>query len=60
LRSQLSAKGEQECVVVRQRHAVCLARVALNRVDEPVLVVSAGQEPAFASQHLFHDSSKRP
>jgi hypothetical protein len=56
---QLGAKDEQQRLVVRERHGVCLPRVALDCSDESVLVLGAGLEPAVAMNHFVHDSSRR-
>ena len=56
---QLGAKGEQQRLVVRERHAVRLRGVTLDFRDELVLVGGAGLEPAVAMKHLVHDSSQR-
>jgi hypothetical protein len=56
---QFGAEGEQQRLVVRERHPVGLPRVALDFRDEPILVPGAGLEPAVALNHLVHDSSQR-
>jgi hypothetical protein len=56
---QSGAEGEQQRLVVRERHAVRVPRVTTDFGDETVLVLCAGLEPAFAMKHLFHDSSHR-
>jgi hypothetical protein len=58
-RVQLGAKGEQQRLVVRERHAVGLRRVPPDLGDERVLVLGASFEPAVAMNDLVHDSSRR-
>ncbi len=49
---QSGAEGEQQRLVVRERHAVCVPRVTTDFGDEAVLVLCAGLEPALAMKHL--------
>jgi hypothetical protein len=51
----LGAKGEQQRLVVRERHAVRIPRVPLDFRDELVLVLRASHEPTVAMNGLFHD-----
>ena len=60
VRIQFDAEGEHQCLVVRERHPVRLPSVSTDDLDELVLVVGAGLEPAVAMNHLVHDSSPRP
>ena len=55
----MDAKREQERFVVRESHAVRLARVVLDLGDEPVLILGAGLEAALAVKHPFHNFSRR-
>jgi hypothetical protein len=56
---QFGPEDEQDGVLVRERHAVRLPRVALYLDDEPLLVAGAGFEPAVTQQHPVHYSSRR-
>ena len=56
---ETGAKGDHQGFLGGERHAVHAQRMALNLGDESILVGSAGFEPAFAMDHLFHDSLQR-
>ena len=54
MRLVLRPEGEQESVVVTERHAVCLSRVTAHLHGQSLLVDRAGFEPAFAPQNPVH------
>jgi hypothetical protein len=56
---ELGAKGEQQRLVVRERHPVRLPRVPLHLRQQSVLVLTTSLEAAIASEHLLHDPSRR-
>jgi hypothetical protein len=41
--------------MIRERHPVCLPRVALDFGTEPIVVSGAGFESAVAGERLVHD-----
>ena len=56
---QLGAEGEQQGLLVGQRHPVRFPGVTLHLRDEIVLARGASLEPAVAMKHLVHNSSQR-
>jgi hypothetical protein len=51
-------EDEQQRFVMRERHPVCLRRVALDLGGERLVVAGAGLVSAVAGESLVHDSSE--
>jgi hypothetical protein len=54
------ARGDQQCLAQRERHAVLLSGVAPDLDDEPILVLCRGLETALTLQYRCHHRSGRP